>query len=323
MDNFCMENWEEILEIAQAMCMRLSSNPESARKTLDMWGNMVDKIGLDPFDGGRFIHRTSDERHSMIHLPQPNGIINPLLCKTRDAINADIQADAIVREKRKSIRKKSYSVSGLLPNSEKISCLWHMAEGERLDGSLTSPTHEGGHLYLLLLEACNLDFAIDDEVIKDVGIPPTLFLIRTEKSTKTTEINGKIITEETVKVTRTYARCLNQSGYINGLVMTYDWPWSNCSVGSNGWLCLGGNYQSGSLVFPDIQSLASVPKLIISHFPTTSHYGPSFADEVNMTYSILAKYMKENQGKPFNINHLKQREPLGVWLERAINDMYR
>lgn len=325
MDKFCIENQAEILELAQAMIMRLDSNPKNAMKTFNMIADIIDKYGSNPFDGGRFTHRTSDEKHSLVHLPQPNGINNMVLCKTRDVINADIQADTIAREKRKATRKKINAVSGYLPRKKgSISCIWHMAEGERLDNSLGNPTYEGAHVHVLLLEACNMDFAIGDDVIKDVGIPPTLFLIRSEKTTNTTELNGKLITEEVVKVKRVYARCIDQTGYINGRIKTYDWPWCNCAPNSNGWLCLGENYQSGSLVFHDIQSLIDVPKLIISKFPSTDHYGTRFAQQLEMTYDKLKSYMKEHQGKPFNITHLRDTgEDLDTWLNNFEASAYR
>lgn len=313
------ETAREVLEVAQVICKHLGSNPENAKEIFNMASKTIDKLAFNPFNGGRVFYRSADELHTVLHSQKNTGLTKIRFARTRDVIKADVAADELMRENRRSERKKIHSISGLLPNSELVSCLWHMAEGELLSDNYISPSYEGGHVYLLLLKACNLDFAIDNEVVKNVGIPPTLFLVRTEK-VKASAATKDAVDNEAIRVTRVYATCLDNAGFITEDSRIYDWPWSNVSVNTFGWMCLGNNFGSGALVYPDAASLANLPYDIICNFPTTGHYGVSID---GISYKDLIEFMYSIQGKQFPVNKLIHRTNLNTWLTNAITDLYK
>lgn len=321
-EQFFLDRGPEILELAQTIYARLGDNPENADVILDAAIRNVNNLGFDPYGGGRVFFRTRDEQYTSIHSPKPNGVIKPITTRTRDFIKVDQQSHVLARENRRVEKKKINSMTPLLPTGRRVSTLWHMAEGDLLnDTRLTAPEYEGGHVFLLLLEDCNLPFAIEDEVIEDVGIPPTLFFVRVEKVIQTSEVGGANLDHKAYRVTRVYAACLDNCGFITDESRVYDWCWSNAQLGScGGWMCLGNNFASGAMVFPDIASIGTLPHLIISKFPTTGHYGTSLKD---YTYNTLIPFMKSIKGKRFPVEQLKYQGTLISWLEKVKNDLYR
>lgn len=301
-----MENKREqnlaILDFAKLVKGKLKQfDEEAALQIIEQAIMQVQFLKNTPFIDGRVIYRSNDEIYSLVCSPTGNGGYDVATLSTKDLLRIEAEANQLMRENKKVCQKPINAVSGTLPKlGKKVSTLFYMAEGELLNSlSLTNPVYEGGEIYVLALEGGNMPFSIDNTVIENAPIPDCLFLIRTEKTTQGYDEN---ISTKNIRVTHVFATCVKSVAIVDDNTPVFKWGFGNAATDNYGWMCLGNNFASGALVYPDASSLAKIPIDIISYCPTTGHYGIMLKD-INSLYELI-KFLKENAGKTFPIEKL-------------------
>lgn len=298
------------------------NNKEHASNLLEQ---IVDLTNSNPFENGMSIFIDENGHLVLIERPDGNNGHEVMLTTYSKFLEVANQSQEIIREKMKIAKLGFTSISGILPQSELVFCLGAYGEGIITDNSLTTPSFQGGQIFVLGLRACNLNFALKNERIPNVGVPTTIFVIRTEKiiqtastsSTMNNDINSSIAA---YKVTAMFAACIKGKGRIDEDTPMYYYPFSNVSS-TNYRVCLGSVFGTDLLIFERASHLDRLPIQFYSTMASTHELQVNYASKDKLSYkefllSLINKPFNEDELKPMNLTYKE-------FINTTVSSLYR
>lgn len=302
------------------------TNLRNEEVALQIINEIVDLSNSNPFEDGLTVMVDKNGYFTLIERSDNcNGrvVIPTTFPKFLEVAN---QNQELIREKRKVAKLSFSSISGVLPQSEIVGCLGAYSEGLIIDNSLTSPCFEGGQIFILVLRSTITDFAFKDEVIKDVGVPTTVLIVRTEKVLKaaSTDIslsNSLDSSRKYLEVKSMFAACVKGRGRIDDDTEMYFYPYSNTSKTNFGRVCLGSVLGTDLLLFEKQSHLDVLPLEFYGAMSNTHELDVCFKSQHKLSQR---QFILRHKNKPFDEDELiPMNMTYKEFISGAISTLYR
>ena len=297
---------------------------ELDEEALELAKEFCDISGSNPFKNGRVVYITNDEQFAVVKISDKYGNKKFIPTVYSQLRKLEAECSEIFKEKRKIEKMDFTAVSGMLPQSEIMFCLGAYAEGNLTNKSLTNPSYEGGQVFILGVRSTNIDFALGKKVIPNVGIPTTLFVVRTQKILKAREYATSLEDDnfEMFEVKSVHAACVQGRGRINHDTKIYHYPFTNVNRTLFGRVCLGQVYGTSILQFESSADLDRFPTEFFDSMADTHDYNTRYASNTELK---LESFLKTLQNKPFpsETELIYSGWTYGEWLAGVFNDLYK
>lgn len=301
-------------------------NLENQELALQLFNQVVDLTNSNPFENGMFVMVDENGHLALIERPDNCNGREVMFTTFEKFLEVANQSQELIREKRKVARLSFTSISGILPQSEIMGCLGAFGEGLITDSSFTNPRFEGGQIFILLLRSTILDFAFKDEIIRDVGVPTTVLVVRTERVLKAASDVSSIdnsldSSREYLQVKAMFAACVKGKGRIDDDTEMYFYPYSNTSKSNFGRVCLGSVLGTDLLLFEKQSHLDELPVYFYSAMANTHELDVRFKSQDKLSQRQL---ILRSKNKPFNEDELiPMKMTYSQFINGAVSSLYR
>lgn len=286
------------------------------------YDQMMQLFKHNVFGKGRSVQYSEDEQLALVEVSDENGNRCCALTSAADLRAYENQKAEIASENQKIVNVELHSMSGLLPQSEDVFCLGAYGEGNITKPSFIEPEFEGGQLFILGIRSRNIDFAIKDTVIENVGIPTTLFIIHTKRVVKAKEYGDVSfdVSKSVLQIDRVYVSCIDTTGVIDKDTPIYHYPYTNVNRSSFGHVCLGSYSGSDELCFSDSVDLYRFAYEFFYLLRDSHEYSTMYKSSKE---TPLIKFLKSLQNKKFPSDELiATGYTYDTWINKVVKHIY-
>lgn len=315
-----LKNFETILQSEEAedlLDMLNTLNLNDLTELVSFFTQMKQVFGYNIFEGGRVVLHSACEQFALVEDGGRAAMTTAENLREFETKNLEI-----AREKQKFKKAEFSSISGFLPQAKEVFCVASYGIGKLINPSLSFPEYEGGQIFVLGIRKSNIDVLVKDHTYKNVGMPTTLFLVKTRTTSKAKD-HGQVSVDNIVKgiqIERVFVSCTTEDFTITEDTQLYHYPLSNVNRSSHGNVCLGSYTNSDYLFFENQIELCRFVYDFYCSLRDSHEYSTKYKSSKDVS---LDKFLNSLKDKEFpNSELIPNGETLESWVRKVINHMY-